>query len=594
MKRIITNLLCIIAILSAAAAQVSPEQAQATAAYILGSADGTTTHTASVAIPTYTPTNPEGAEYYIFGGSNGRGFVIVSGDDELPAIVGYSHTNPFDPDMMPDGVKAFLKDYSALVDAVRHGSVDIPQPCGGSAIGPLMSVEWDQDAPYNNKCPRMGLQRAPTGCVATAMAQVMKYHAHPANGYGTVTWEKQEFDLSLSNYDWDLMPDRYVKGQYTTAQANQVAQLMVDCGHAVQMEYGSESSGALTEYVAPALVRNFGYDGGIQYQMRSGWSDDAWLRLIRDNLEQGLPMIYGGNGDAGGHQFVCDGIDSNDLLHINWGWSGISDGYYDMNLLSPGDVGIGGDGLTFNEGQDIICYIKPADPGSNTADAWQPHLALCAMNISTPVNASGRYITASDTDPLINVKFEIDNATGGPVKFKYGYIICDAAGTEVARAINYSGSFRDAGYYTPETTVAVSAKDLAQGKYHVMWRWQLNSTGASTDLREFWAGDIAEGFWFEVRADGCYQAKAEPAGTEPIPVSPQWAVSSSSYGHLIVSGAPEGSSINALTIQGITVANATATDAATDIDLSHAPAGVYIIHVTAPDGRRQVFKTILR
>ena len=582
---------------TAAAEQVSPAQALATAKRFMAPAStgtGVTTNSITQMRLAYTPGSADAAGYYVFTRNGDNGFVIVSGDDRLPQIVGYSFSNQFDPDMMPDGLKAYLADYTALVDGVRQGEA-VPSAVtgGGAAIGPLMTVQWDQDAPFNDKCPRVGLQRAATGCVATAMAQVMKYHSHPAQGNGTVTWEGTKFDLSKSTYNWAMMPDRYLKGSYTSAQAAQVAQLMLDCGHAVQMEYGTES-GALTEYVAPALVKNFGYDGAIEYQVRSGWSDEAWIQLIRYNLGQGWPVIYGGNGDAGGHQFICDGIDTDDLLHINWGWSGMSDGFYDMNILSPDDVGIGGSAITFNEGQDMVCGIRPAG-SSNDASSWQPHLILCAMTIATKTDSSGRYKITNATNPAIQAKFEIDNATGGAVKFKFGYVICDADGNEVSRTIGYSGSFADAGYYIPSTTVSVSVKDLPAGKYHVMWRWQDNTSGTSQELREFWVGDLAEGFWFEVRSDGYYEAEPEQAGLGAVmpDATSQWFAVGGS-GEVTVSGAPDGSSIQIFTADGALVASATASGETTTVSAGSASAGLRIVAVMAPDGSRKVFKTIVR
>jgi len=595
MTRLTIALLWLATALSAVAGPVSPDQALATATRFMIPLDGAsvTANSATRMRLAYTSGSADGAGCYVFSRNDGDGFVIVSGDDRLPQIVGYSFDNPFDPVMMPEGLKAYIADYTAMVDSVREGAaVPVTTTAGGAAIGPLMSVRWDQGAPFNDKCPRVGLQRAASGCVATAMAQVMKYHSHPAQGNGTVTWNGTKFDLSQSTYNWAMMPDRYLKGSYTSGEAMQVARLMLDCGHAVQMEYGTES-GTLTEYVAPALVKNFGYDGGIEYQARSGWSDGAWIQLIRYNLEQGWPVIYGGNGDEGGHQFICDGIDADDLLHINWGWGGMSDGFYDMNILSPDDVGIGGSGITFNEGQDMVCGIRPA-ASANDAVSWQPHLILCAMTIGTKTDSFGRYRITDAADPVIDASFEIDNATGGAVKFKIGYVICDTDGKEVARLIKWTGNFAGAGYYIPSTTIKVSVKDLPVGKYHVMWRWHENKLGASETLREFWAGDLAEGFWFEVRADGYYAAEPQHSGIEAITdASTQWSVVAGT-GEVIVTGAPDGSIIQIFTTDGSMIASATASGEETAVSAGYVSAGLRIVVVTAPDGARKVFKTIVR
>ncbi len=594
MSRSILALICLISTTGAMAEQITPDEAESAALNFFTSRHGMSRSKDATVSLAYVPADSDTPAYYVFRRDNIPGFVVISGDDDMPQIVGYSYTNPFDAEMIPDGLKAFFSGYTSIVDAVREGTVrPAAEPAGGPAIGPLMQVQWDQDAPYNNKCPRMGVQRAATGCVATAMAQIMKYHAYPSNGYGTVVWNNRTFDLSASSYDWSMMPDRYISGSYTPDEADQVAQLMLDCGHAVQMEYGEES-GALTEYVAPALVKNFGYDGGIQYQMRSGWSDDGWTGLIRSNLEQGLPVIYGGNGNLGGHQFICDGIDTSDLLHINWGWSGMSDGFYDINALSPEDVGIGGSAVTFNNDQDIICWIRPASESNSVPETWQPHLASGYMEILTKTDSNGRYQVASTDKPAIRASFEIDNATGGRITFRYGYVIYDINGVEVSRSINLSGTLHDAGYYIPEAIVSVSVGNLPTGKYHISWRWQNTMEGATSGLQEFWTGDTGEGFWIEVRPDGYYATTGTPSGTEPVITDlPSWQITSIA-GQFELSGAPEHTCVRVYSVDGAHVSTTVTAPDCRIIDMTGSRPGLYIISATAPDGTSESFKSVLR
>lgn len=577
----------------ASAEQITTDEARSIATRFFDNGQDLTKSTAAVSL-SYTQADSRNPAYYVFSHDNGRGFVVVSGDDRMPQIVGYSHHNPFDADRMPDGLKAFFANYASVVDAVREGTAyPATETGGGVAIGPLMTVQWDQDAPFNDKCPEIKSQRAATGCVATAMAQVMKYHAYPSQGYGKVTWEKENFDLSQSVYDWTLMPDRYISGRYTTTEADQVAQLMLDCGHAVQMKYGRES-GALTEYVAPAFVKHFGYSECIQYQMRSSWTDSGWIGLIRANLSENLPVIYGGDGLQGGHQFICDGIDTADRLHINWGWSGLSDGFYDMNALSPDDVGIGGNAISFNEYQDIVCWIRPLSESDRVPATWSPHLALGYMEIETKTDDNGRYQTTSKLNPTIRASVEIDNATGGRVEFKYGYIIYNAAGNEVARSVTRTSSFSDAGYYLPDVTITVALKGLTPGKYHISWRWQNTEIGASPELQAFWAGDLAEGFWIEVRDDGYYAVNGDGAGIDGVAAdTSSWKLTAAAGG-FVLTGAPAGSDVRVYSAQGSLVATATASDDDTFIDMSGNRNGLYIIAVTAPDGTSQSFKSIFR
>lgn len=313
----------------------------------------------------------EAAPYYVFNAGDGNGFVIVSGDDDLTEIIGYSTSGTFDPDNVPTGMQAWLDDYAGYVRSVQDGESVLPFKQSvilkAAAVEPLVTTRWNQSEPFNALCPMDGTERSVVGCVATAMAQVMNYWEWPVTGKGSFAYYLDQetvvsADFSKSTYDWANMADNY-NGSYTAAQANAVAQLSYDCGVAVIMSYSSEASGALDGNVPYALAQYFGYKA--QLYRRDAYTSTAFLAIIKNELDNKRPLLFSGNGTAGGHEFVVDGYDSNNFLHINWGWGGISDGYFDMNLMNPSSLGIGGGGGGFVDNQTICTLEKDETMAGN-------------------------------------------------------------------------------------------------------------------------------------------------------------------------------------------------------------------------------------
>ena len=309
------------------------------------------------------------APYYVFGPQNNSGFVIISGDDELHSLVGYSVDNTFDIDKIPVQLQALLSDYAMYVAAIQSGEVVAPdlskRSANGVVVAPMITTKWDQSKPYNDLCTPYY-----TGCVATAMAQIMNYHKWPAQANATLDNMPNDYRVTYERtIDWDNMLDEYnqkwnsstqsYEPLYNAEQANAVANLMTVCGVAVRMGYGTKASSAFSFSVANALRKFLKYSPKIDIHERNNYLPDEWIVLLRSNLEQNMPFMYSGFGNGGGHAFVCDGIDAQDLLHINWGWSGYCDGYFDVCYMSPSGVGIGGGTGDFNKEQDIISGIRP-------------------------------------------------------------------------------------------------------------------------------------------------------------------------------------------------------------------------------------------
>lgn len=317
--------------------------------------------------------------FYVFGTENNDGFVIVSGDDRVAPVLGYSATNGFSAENMPENLQWWLGEYAKQIQYAIENNVEPTaevqqqwtQPSAlarstATTVAPLLTTTWNQWAPYNNLCPMDGEYRTPTGCVATAMAQIMKYWNYPTARTVTIpsyTTETHGIVIpaitGTTTYDWNNMKNTFAEYD-TDAQRNAVATLMKECGASVKMDYDIGGSGASSFSAANALFNYFGYDQSALYQERRYYNDDEWHALLRDELDNGRPVYYGGFGAYGmGHVFVCDGYRSDNYFHLNWGWGGSGDGYFTTNPLLNDD----GESLDYTDNQGAITYIKPDEGG---------------------------------------------------------------------------------------------------------------------------------------------------------------------------------------------------------------------------------------
>ena len=317
---------------------------------------------------------------YIF--STESSFVIISRDDCAKPILGYSLSDKFSVEDMPENLRWWLQGYSDQIQDAIDFNLDSDSSVklewqdlkdGKSyrddpvvVVNPLISTKWNQGSPYNNLCPPNSV----TGCVATAMAQVMKYHNHPSHGigshsyipvsnpgYGTLT-----ADFNSTTYDWENMTNTY-GGSSTPDQRLAVATLMYHCGVSVDMKYRPNStSGTNSAFVANALKYYFGYSSDVHNANRSDYSDSEWIDLLKADLDLQRPILYYGSGSGGGHAFVCDGYRDDDYFHFNWGWGGSCDAYYVVDNLNPGPGGIGsGTHGIYNDNQGAILGAHPSE-----------------------------------------------------------------------------------------------------------------------------------------------------------------------------------------------------------------------------------------
>ena len=298
------------------------------------------------------------AAYYAFNIGDNEGFIIVSGDDSLTELVGYSDSGSFDLDKIPDNMRSWLQSYSDYVKSVQDGESRPTRRELGDVttvvVRPFVTTAWNQSEPFNLMAPVDNNVRCVTGCVATAMAQVMKYYEWPERGEGSHSYTDSSghslsADFSQSVYDWGNMLDEYnsyydqnmnIVNEYNDVQADAVAKLMLDCGISVDMDYTLYSSGAVTANVATALEQYFNYTADLFY--RDNMPSEDFMGKLFEELDNRRPILFSGKSLSSGHAFVGDGYDSNNFVHINWGWGGLSNGFFNVNYLDPDNLGIGG------------------------------------------------------------------------------------------------------------------------------------------------------------------------------------------------------------------------------------------------------------
>ena len=372
----------------------------------------------------------EDNQFYVYENASGEGWVMVAADDAITPILAYSKTGSFRTDNMPRNMQHWVNNYNQFIKRVvddgavaseeaqaqwkqlRKGLPD--DPAGNVVVGPLVKTTWDQDAPYWNLCPGTGTDKAYTGCVATAMAQVMNYWQWPKQGTGSHTYQPvmDIFDnddnylrtdtiypgfltvkFGETTYDWANMKNSY-SGSYTDAEAQAVATLMYHCGVSAEMQYGGDAydgSGTYTinygDWDDPTCAQNsfpkyFGYKrDGLTSYYRDGytyhgtkyydsWIDADWTAMIKGELDKHHPIMYDGSGAKGGHSFICDGYDDQDYFHFNWGWSGSNDGWYKLDNLVPGSGGAGGGSYNFTNTQGVIIGIVPDKTFADVTITW--------------------------------------------------------------------------------------------------------------------------------------------------------------------------------------------------------------------------------
>ncbi|NVO04034.1 MAG: C10 family peptidase [Bacteroidetes bacterium] len=311
---------------------------------------------------------------YIFTFQTG-GFIIISADDAALPILGYSVNNNYDPNNVPEAAAEWLNSYNkeikAIVDAQMSNKVTILEwnkiqnndfAKDINIVSPILTTSWDQSGPYNNLCPPPSGQHAYTGCVATAMSQIMKKWNYPTTGSGSHTYTHPTYGSLTANfgtttYGWANMIN---SGSGTATQNAAVATIMFHAGVSVDMNYGTSASGAYSEAVPGALINYFNYENTAEIKYKSAFTATNWINLLKAELDANRPVYYSGNDGTSGHAFVCDGYNSSNQFDFNWGWSGSMDGYYTIGNLNPG--------YQFNQGNAAVVRIRPHSTTMPIAD----------------------------------------------------------------------------------------------------------------------------------------------------------------------------------------------------------------------------------
>lgn len=330
--------------------------------------------------------------YHIFNDTDRSGFVILSGEEGAPPILGYSEVGQLQQGRLPEQLAGLLGLYEQRVRELRRAgqqgspgqsqSIKVYRP--RPIVGPLLTCEWNQAEPYNDLAPqKAGEDRAPIGCVATAMAQVMYFHQWPATGKGKRTYNNAHYgelsaDFSKSTYRWSDMTPTYKRTRFGTptweAKAGAaVARLMYDAAVSVSMQFTPSESGAFTHDAASALDTNFDYH--VRYLTRDAMNNVEFVSGIKDELNSGNPILMTGASTGGGHAWVLDGYDENGLIHVNWGWGGVSNGYFELDFMNPPSLGIGGGAGHFNQEQQVI-LARPRREGATLPERIQGRFSL--------------------------------------------------------------------------------------------------------------------------------------------------------------------------------------------------------------------------
>ncbi len=373
MKRIFILFAALLSsIFVAEAERVSPDVAKGIAQEVLGvtrSGDVAVAWDSSVLGTTRSADDMP--TFYVVTAQSGSGFVIVAGDDVIAPVLAYStqYTAP-SAEVLPPSFEGWLRYVDSVVRYAREHDLVADRATaekwseGYQPVGAIMlnTARWSQTPPYNDQCPIDGDAHSLTGCTQTAMAVIMHHHRWPERAKGVTeayTTQMKCIDVPARDlnhaYDWDNMLETYVEGEYNAVQAEAVATLMADLGHAFKAEYTAVDTGAFPDMWA--LYHNFGYSPACSLTMRENYSDAYWNALLRREIEDNCPIFYAGyTADNAGHAFILDGVDDNNYFHVNWGWGGPYDGFFLLDNLLLGEY-------LFDTDQWAVMGLRPMRGG---------------------------------------------------------------------------------------------------------------------------------------------------------------------------------------------------------------------------------------
>ena len=409
-------------------------------------------------------------------GNEQYGFVIINNDEQFPAVIGYSQS-AFDT--MPPALEWYIdaaeKSIQAKINSGAYYALIPPSADFPSSVNSLVKTTWDQGKPYNKFCPggNGGSSRLyPTGCVATALAQIMNYHQYPERGIGDHQYSFKPADgdgrilsanFGETYYDWGNMLDDYSNG-YTDAQADAVATLMLHCGVAVEMEYTPSGSGSYGQEACLGIKKFFGYNKNARLYTRKYYTAQSWMQLVYNELNNNRPIYYAGSSESsGGHAFVIDGYNQDGMVHVNWGWGGKSNGMFDISLLNP-------TGYEFSASQDMI-------------------LGMCDSTINIPYESQvgARELSFTfygSTTKRVTISASVIDAAAE--KFN-GSIACILENNDTTIVLKRKDDITlkpitdGTGFYTSVSLTSINLSNIPDGKFHLYvgsmaaddYKWQL-------------------------------------------------------------------------------------------------------------------------
>lgn len=444
--------------------------------------------------------------YYVFNKGNDNGYVIISGDDRAKTILGYTDDGHFDISVLPANVKYWLGFYESelksLPDSdiltINYSDSSVLKTKRMSAnqylttIYPLLGdIKWNQDSPYNLICPVINSstgERAVTGCVATGMAQVMKYYNWPVQGAGSNSYTSttlklsSSVDFSKTHYDWNNMTNTYSSSS-SAIQDTAVATLMYHCGVAVNMDYG-QSSSASTQKMALALINNFGYDSNLQLYSRDYYTRSEWANFLNMELNASHPVLFSGQASDGGHLFVCDGYDSNGLYHFNWGWGGVSNGYYEISALDPNNQGIGGTPGGFNSYQTIVVGLQK--PSTTSTPIYLLYASKPPTCVTTSISRTGSFIVTGNQ--IYNMGVNTFNGSVGLALYNDNGLV------QVIKSITINGLGSYYGWSALNMTSTTIPAGIANGSYKLYFVYKASTESNWQILR----GKVGTANYFNV------------------------------------------------------------------------------------------------
>ena len=402
------------------------------------------------------------ASYSVYGLSQGQGFVVVSRSTAFHPVLATSETR-FDADNLPDGLKWWLE---TINESLMTREAAAPTRAY-TPVENFVMTQWDQGAPYNSMTPEVGGKHCPTGCVATAMAQILKYYNYPEKSEGISYYNvgndptdiRYEFNTT---FKWDLIQVSY-KGECSDESKQAVGELMRDCGYSVKMQYDKNGSAALYTNAALGFVRNMCFkEGYVHNAYRALYTDEEWMDIVEREMTAHRPILYGGNdGKDSGHAFVFSGLAEDGKVYVNWGWDGAGDGYYDVANLAPTGNGVTGSN-DFSQGQHMVYGLTP-DPDLTTLHPkysewafWDGNYTLKPSSVAGRVSVDAQsslynlyYTTFRGTIDLVTISHETgENKT---------FTIYQTEGVQPYYGLDFS--------LIPVNKRLVNLKDLPAGVY---------------------------------------------------------------------------------------------------------------------------------